>query len=117
MPIVTKEDAILSKLIWISKGSNKSRHDVKTMLRRSGEIDSICLNSQASELGVRGIVASQPIYQNRATISSQLLAELALAAAPWGSKILRCEIKNINRESDITMAMEIQMRADRQKRK
>jgi len=26
VPLVSKEDAILSKLIWISKGSNKSRH-------------------------------------------------------------------------------------------
>ena len=55
VPLVSKEDAILSKLIWISKGSNKSRHDVKTMLKRSGEIDFAYLNAQATELGVEKI--------------------------------------------------------------
>lgn len=56
VPLVSKEDAILSKLIWISKGSNKSRHDVKTMLKRSGEIDFTYLDSQATQLGVESIL-------------------------------------------------------------
>jgi Nucleotidyl transferase AbiEii toxin, Type IV TA system len=56
VPIVSKEDAILSKLIWICKGSNKSRHDVKTMLKRSGEIDFDYLNSKATALGVESIL-------------------------------------------------------------
>lgn len=56
VPLVSKEDAILSKLIWVSKGSNKGRHDVKTMLRRSGEIDFDYLNAQATHLGVDQIL-------------------------------------------------------------
>lgn len=56
VPLVSKEDAILSKLIWISKGSNKSRHDVKTMLKRSGKIDAEYLHSQAYQLGVYNIL-------------------------------------------------------------
>ena len=55
VPLVSREDAILSKLLWISKGSSKSRHDVRGMLSRSGEIDFEYLNTQASELGVNGI--------------------------------------------------------------
>ncbi len=55
VPLVSKEDAILSKLIWISKGSYKSRHDVKTMLKRSGEVDFNYLNAQSVNLGVEKI--------------------------------------------------------------
>ena len=69
VPIVSKEDAILSKLIWISKGSNKSRHDVKTMLKRSGKIDTVYLNSQASQLGVQNI-----LKELRAELESDQLA-------------------------------------------
>lgn len=56
VPLVSKEDAILSKLIWISKGSNKSRHDVKAMLKRRGEVDFDYLNAQAAKLGVDEIL-------------------------------------------------------------
>ena len=56
VPLVSKEDAILSKLIWISKGSNKSRQDVKMMLKRRGEIDFDYLDVQATKLGVENIL-------------------------------------------------------------
>jgi hypothetical protein len=56
VPLVSKEDAILSKLIWVSKGSNKSRHDVKMMLKRRGEIDFAYLNDRAAELEVENIL-------------------------------------------------------------
>jgi len=56
VPLVSKEDAILSKLLWIAKGSGKSRQDVRMMLKRSGEIDFTYLNSQAADLGVANIL-------------------------------------------------------------
>jgi hypothetical protein len=56
VPLVSKEDAILSKLIWISKDSSKSRHDVKMMLKRRGEIDFDYLDVQATKLGVESIL-------------------------------------------------------------
>lgn len=52
VPLVSKEGAILSKLIWISKGSNKSRQDAKTMLKRNSETDFEYLDAQAVKLGV-----------------------------------------------------------------
>ncbi|MCO6431404.1 MAG: nucleotidyl transferase AbiEii/AbiGii toxin family protein [Deltaproteobacteria bacterium] len=52
VPLVSKEDAILSKLLWIKKGSHKSRQDVKMMLTRTGAVDFHYLNSQAERLGV-----------------------------------------------------------------
>ena len=38
-PLVSKEDAILSKLLWIQTGSHKSRHDVIEMLKRDEDLD------------------------------------------------------------------------------
>ena len=35
LPILSKEDAILTKLRWIQLGSHKSRRDVVMMLRRN----------------------------------------------------------------------------------
>jgi len=57
LPLVSKEDAILSKLLWIRKGSHKSRQDIKMMLKRRGEIDLDYLDSQAAKLGVQGILS------------------------------------------------------------
>ena len=33
-PLISKEDAVLSKLLWIKKGSHKSRQDVQMILRQ-----------------------------------------------------------------------------------
>ena len=55
-PLVSREDAILSKLIWVSEGSGKSRRDAKMMLRGNGEIDFAYLRVQAAQLGVEGIL-------------------------------------------------------------
>ena len=44
-PLVSKEDAILSKLLWIQQGSGKSRHDVIEMLKRDEDLDrAVCEN-------------------------------------------------------------------------
>jgi hypothetical protein len=51
-PIVSKEDAIVSKLLWIQQGSHRSRHDVKEMLRRDEDLDQNFLKQLAASLGV-----------------------------------------------------------------
>ena len=45
-----------------------------------------------------------------------MVSELDKASAPWGVKVLRYEIKNINPPHDVIAAMEKQMRAEREKR-
>lgn len=52
VPLVNKEDAILSKLLWIRQGSGKSRQDVLSMLRRRSPLDQDYLLRQAERLGV-----------------------------------------------------------------
>ena len=45
-----------------------------------------------------------------------MVEELDQASNPWGVKVLRYEIKNINPPHDVLSAMEKQMRAEREKR-
>jgi regulator of protease activity HflC (stomatin/prohibitin superfamily) len=55
-------------------------------------------------------------FLERANINSLVVSELDKASEPWGVKVLRYEIKNINPPADVLGAMEKQMRAEREKR-
>jgi len=55
-------------------------------------------------------------FEERGTINSNVVSELDKASDPWGVKVLRYEIKNINPPHDVLSAMEKQMRAEREKR-
>jgi regulator of protease activity HflC (stomatin/prohibitin superfamily) len=55
-------------------------------------------------------------FEERNTINLAVVGELDKASEPWGVKVLRYEIKNIQPPADILAAMEKQMRAEREKR-
>jgi regulator of protease activity HflC (stomatin/prohibitin superfamily) len=55
-------------------------------------------------------------FEERTNINIQVVNELDKASDPWGIKVLRYEIKNINPPHDVLAAMEKQMRAEREKR-
>ncbi len=55
-------------------------------------------------------------FEERSSINGNVVAELDKASDPWGVKVLRYEIKNINPPADVLSAMEKQMRAEREKR-
>ncbi len=55
-------------------------------------------------------------FEERGTINNSVVMELDKASDPWGVKVLRYEIKNINPPQDVLSAMEKQMRAEREKR-
>jgi regulator of protease activity HflC (stomatin/prohibitin superfamily) len=55
-------------------------------------------------------------FEERAKINVNVVSELDKATEPWGVKVLRYEIKNINPPHDVLSAMEKQMRAEREKR-
>jgi regulator of protease activity HflC (stomatin/prohibitin superfamily) len=55
-------------------------------------------------------------FEERGTINANVVDELDKASDPWGVKVLRYEIKNINPPQDVLGAMEKQMRAEREKR-
>jgi regulator of protease activity HflC (stomatin/prohibitin superfamily) len=55
-------------------------------------------------------------FEERSAINASVVTELDKASDPWGVKVLRYEIKNINPPKDVLTAMEKQMRAEREKR-
>jgi hypothetical protein len=56
-PLVSKEDAILSKLLWIQMGSQKSRQDVLEMLKRDEDLDRVSLQKHVTALGLQDLLA------------------------------------------------------------
>ncbi len=57
-PLVCKEDAILSKLLWIKQGSHKARHDVTMMLCREEDLDRASLTARAVTLGLDDLLTA-----------------------------------------------------------
>ncbi len=55
-------------------------------------------------------------FEERSTINVSVVNELDKASSPWGVKVMRYEIRNINPPQDVVNAMEKQMRAEREKR-
>ena len=68
---------------------------------------------------LRNIIGDMELDQtltSREAINSQMLQTIDLATDPWGIKVTRVELKNIQPPAAIREAMEKQMKAEREKR-
>jgi regulator of protease activity HflC (stomatin/prohibitin superfamily) len=63
-----------------------------------------------------GKIVLDRTFEERSTINVSVVNELDKASSPWGVKVMRYEIRNINPPQDVINAMEKQMRAEREKR-
>ncbi len=75
--------------------------------------------SQLAQTALRseiGKIDLDRTFEERGSINANVVSELDKASDPWGVKVLRYEIKNINPPQDVLSAMEKQMRAEREKR-
>ena len=63
-----------------------------------------------------GKIELDKTFEERSHINLRIVEELDQASNPWGVKVLRYEIRNINPPHDVLTAMEKQMRAEREKR-
>ncbi|MEM6329824.1 MAG: nucleotidyl transferase AbiEii/AbiGii toxin family protein [Planctomycetota bacterium] len=57
LPIASRADAALSKLIWVSKGSHKSRKDFRSIFRRTDDAEREFIRSFATDCGISGLMA------------------------------------------------------------
>jgi regulator of protease activity HflC (stomatin/prohibitin superfamily) len=84
-----------------------------------GIMDYVFAISQLAQTTLRsemGKIELDRTFEERGTINAAVVSELDKASAPWGVKVLRYEIKNINPPAGVVDAMEKQMRAEREKR-
>lgn len=56
LPVVSRVDAAAAKLIWISKGSHKSRRDLRQIYRTSTEIDRQQIQQLAQQLSLNPLL-------------------------------------------------------------
>jgi regulator of protease activity HflC (stomatin/prohibitin superfamily) len=84
-----------------------------------GITDYVFAISQLAQTTLRseiGKIDLDRTFEERGAINANVVSELDKASNPWGVKVLRYEIKNINPPTDVLGAMEKQMRAEREKR-
>ena len=84
-----------------------------------GITDFVFAISQLAQTTLRseiGKIDLDRTFEERGAINANVVSELDKASDPWGVKVLRYEIKNINPPHDVLSAMEKQMRAEREKR-
>lgn len=56
LPVVSRQDAALSKLIWISKGSARSRRDLRSIFRLSSDADRREILKFATHFGLASLL-------------------------------------------------------------
>ncbi len=72
--------------------------------------------SQTSLRSAIGKIDLDKTFETRETINHQVITAVDEAALNWGIKVLRYEIKDINPPPGIMAAMELQVKAEREKR-
>jgi len=72
--------------------------------------------SQTSLRSAIGKIELDRTFETRETINHQVITAVDEAATGWGVKVLRYEIKDINPPVSIMAAMELQVKAEREKR-
>jgi hypothetical protein len=58
VPIASLVDTAMAKLIWIEKGSHKSRRDLRQLMRVSSESQRQSILDQAAEIGLGNLLSS-----------------------------------------------------------
>lgn len=111
--VITKDNAMVSAdgvVFFQVMDAAKSAYRVNDMYRAILNITMTNIRS------VMGSMQLDELLSKRDVINSRLLAVVDEAAATWGIKVTRIEIKDINPPQDLVESMGRQMKAEREKR-
>jgi regulator of protease activity HflC (stomatin/prohibitin superfamily) len=84
-----------------------------------GTTDAKYATIQLAQTTMRSVVGQLELdktFEERSQINAKVVQAVDEASDPWGVKVSRYEIQNINMSPNILEAMEVQMRAEREKR-
>jgi len=111
--IITKDNAIISTdgvVFFQVLDSPKAAYEVNDLYNAIMNLTTTNLRT------VMGSMDLDELLSRRDEINARLLTVVDDATTPWGIKITRVEIKDIQPPSDISNAMARQMKAEREKR-
>ncbi len=112
-PVITKDNVTMEidTVVYFQITDPKSyTYGVESPMDAIENLTATTLRNIIGELELDGTLTSREL------INSKMRMVLDEATDPWGIKINRVEVKNITPPRDIQMAMEKQMRAERERR-
>jgi len=88
----------------------KASYEINDYLLATTQLAKTTLRAEIGKLNL------DDTFAERDEVNSKVIAQLDQATDPWGIKVTRYEIKNITPPPQVLQAMELQMKAERDKR-
>ena len=111
--VISKDNALIQAdgvVFFQVLEASKATYEVNDLFNA---MQNLCLTNIRTVLGA---MALDEILSNRDEINASLLSVVDAATDPWGIKVTRIEIKDLEPPADLVEAMGRQMKAERQKR-